>query len=97
MSTIVDTHATEKEIILSTPISTTEFVIKQMHEDVEQNWVRVEIELGPFTTETRPDGSTETRGSSRRNITVWQGDDYLAIRDTWNNADLLSVLPTLIV
>jgi hypothetical protein len=97
MATIVDTQSTAQEIIISTPVSTTEFVIKHMHENVEQNWVQVEVELGPFTTETRPDGSTEKRGTSRRNIRVWEGDAYLAVRDTWTNADLLTILPTLIV
>jgi hypothetical protein len=96
MVTIADTHATQQEVIISTPVSTTEFVVKQIQEDIEQKWVRVEIELGPFTTETRPDDSTETRGTSRRNITVWQGDAYLAIRDTWTNADLLAALPALV-
>ena len=94
MSTIVDTQTTTDTVVIQQAVSTTEFVVKQIHENVEQNWVRAEIELGPFTTEERPDGSTETRGSSRRSVVIWQDADYLAVRDIWNNIDLLAVLPT---
>ena len=31
-----------------------------------------------------------------RNITVWEGDDYLAVRGTWTDQDLYSRLKTLL-
>lgn len=90
MTTIVDTLSLTTEIVLSERRVTTEFTIQQIQEDLRNRRVQVEIELGPFTTETYLDGRTETRGSGRRGVTVWEGDAYDAVRDTWHNADLIA-------
>jgi hypothetical protein len=92
MTTIVDTLTLENEIVLTERRATTEFVIRQIQENIPQRRVQVEIELGPFTTDSFPDGRTETRGSSSRGVTVWEGDAYDAIRDTWRNQDLMEKL-----
>jgi hypothetical protein len=52
--------------------------------------------LGPFITEERPNGETETRGSSTRGVTVWENDEYDAIRDTWANADLIAKVTSIL-
>ena len=92
MSIIVDTLTLTNEIVLTERKTTTEFVIRQIQENVQQRRVHVEIDLGPFTTETFPDGHTETRGSGGRGVTVWEGDAYDAVRDTWRNEDLMAKL-----
>lgn len=92
MTTIVDTLTLTNEIVLAERAVTTEFVIRQIQENIQQRRVQVEIELGPFTTETFLDGRTETRGSGSRGVTVWEGDAYDAVRDTWRNADLMTKL-----
>ena len=85
-TTIVDTLTLDTEIVLSERRVTTEFVIRQVQEDIRNRRVHAEIELGPFTTETYPDGREETRGSGQRGVTVWENDEYDAVRDTWDNA-----------
>ena len=84
------------EIVLSERVVTTDFRVSEMHENVANRTVRVDIELGPFVTTIRGDGSSETIGSGRRSILVWQGDAYDAVRDTWNNLDLLAIIPSLL-
>jgi hypothetical protein len=95
-TTIVDTLSLDTEIVLSERRVTTEFVIRQIQENIQQRRVQVEIELGPFTTETYPDGREETRGSGGRGVTVWEGADYDAVRDSWTNADLMTRLTALL-
>jgi len=92
MTTILDTLTLENEIVLTERRVTTEFVIRQIQENIQQRRVQVDIELGPFTTETFPDGRTETRGSSSRGVTVWEAEAYDAIRDTWRNQELMAKL-----
>jgi len=89
MTTIVDKLTLSNELVLAERRVTTEFTIRQIQEHIQDRRVQVEIELGPFTTETFPDGRTETRGSGGRGVTVWEGDAYDAIRDTWRNQDLM--------
>ena len=90
MTTIKDTITLTNEIVLTERCVTTEFVIQQIQEDIQNRKVRVEIELGPFTTELLLDGRKETRGSTGRSVTVWENDAYDAVRDTWRNTDLMS-------
>lgn len=91
-TTIIDTLTLDTEIVLSERRVTTEFAIRQIQENIQQRRVQVEIELGPFTTETYPGGREETRGSGGRGVTVWEGADYDAVRDTWDNAALMAKL-----
>jgi hypothetical protein len=91
-TTIVDTLTLETEIVLSERRVTTEFVIRQIQENIRDRRVHAEIELGPFTTETYPGGREEIRGSGQRGITVWENDEYDAVRDTWDNAALMAKL-----
>ena len=83
------------EIVLSERVVTSEYRVVEMHENVLGRTVRAEVELGPFITEQGP-GPDTIRGSSRKSIIVWQGDDYDAVRDTWTNRDLLVKLPSLL-
>lgn len=86
----LNTNSTiDAEIVLSERKVTNEFVVKEIVENVEQRWVRAEVEFGPFTTEERPWG-TETRGSSRRGINVWSGADYDAVELNWDNTMLIA-------
>lgn len=96
MTTIVDTLSVDTEIVLSERRVTTEFVIRQIQENIRDRRVQVEIELGPFTTETFPGGRVEVRGSGQRGVTVWEGADYDAVRDTWRNEDLMARLTALL-
>jgi hypothetical protein len=88
--TEVGTLATE--IVLSERRVSTEFKITEIHEQVQNRVVRAEVELGPFVTEEGPAGNAQTRGASRRGVTVWQNEEYDAIRDTWTNADLIAAV-----
>lgn len=90
MSTIIENQTLPTEVVLSERVVTTEFRVVEIHESVQHRSVRVEIELGPFVTEEFPGGRTETRGSSRRSVVVWQNEEYDAVRDTWRNEDLLA-------
>lgn len=90
MSTIVDNQTLATEVVLSERVVTTEFRVIEIHESIQNRFVRVEIELGPFVTEELFGGRTETRGSGRRGVVVWQNEEYDAVRDTWRNEDLLA-------
>jgi hypothetical protein len=92
MPAISDVQGIATEIVLQERVVTTEFKVVEIHENIRERFVRAEVELGPFTTETRPNGQTVTRGASRRGVNVWSGEEYDAIRDTWSNAELLSVV-----
>ena len=92
MTTIVENQTIQSEIVLTERVTTNEFRIVQIQENIQNRFVQVEVELGPFVTEERPNGESETRGSGRRGVTVWSGDAYDAVRDTWTNADLLTAV-----
>lgn len=91
-ATIADVQPVSKEIVLQERVTTSEFIITEIHESIKNRFVRVEIELGPFTTDTRPNGETEIRGSGRRGIIAWDNSAYDAVRDTWTNGDLMTVV-----
>lgn len=92
--TIADSQTSSGEIVLSERVVTTDYRIVEIHESIQNRFVRVEIELGPFTTEERPNGQTMTRGSGRRGVTAWENEAYDAVRDTWRNEDLLAQVAT---
>lgn len=92
MPAINEVQAITGEVVLQERVTTNQFQIMEIHESIRNRIVRVEVELGPFTTETRPNGETETRGTTRRGVVVWEGDAYDAIRDTWANADLMAAV-----
>jgi hypothetical protein len=92
MTTIVENQTIQSEIVLTERVTTNEFRIVQIQENIQNRFVQVEVELGPFVTEERPNGESETRGSGRRGVTVWSGDAYDTVRDTWTNADLLTAV-----
>ena len=96
MTTIADTLTAESTIVIQQALSTNEFIVREVHESIQNRFVRAEIELGPFVTEERPNGETDTRGSSRRGITVWENEAYDAIRDTWTNPDLIVAIKALL-
>lgn len=92
MPAINDVQGTASEIVLQERLTTTEFKVVEINENIRDRIVRAEVELGPFTTEERPNGQTHTRGASRRGVTVWSNEEYDAIRDTWTNSDLLDAV-----
>lgn len=92
--TIADVGTIDAEIVLSERRVTNEFVIQEIQENVRNKFVRATVELGPFTEETRFDGQVELRGSGMRTVTVWQNEDYDAVRDTWRNEDLIAAVKT---
>ena len=94
--TIADAQTTPSEVVVQPAITTTEFMVKEIRESIEQQWVRADIVFGPFTVNTRPDGTTDTNGASRQSLVVWSGADYLAVRDTWTNVDLLAAITALL-
>lgn len=91
----VGTAATE--IVLTERKVTTEWRVRQITENIENRFVRVEVELGPFVEEDGPGGQKRTRGSGGRSLVIWDNDAYDAVRDTWTNADLLAIIPTKLV
>jgi hypothetical protein len=94
--TIISTQSLTNEVVLSERQVTNEFRIREIQEEIENRKVHVRVELGPFITEERPNGETETRGSSTRGVTVWENDEYDAIRDTWANADLIAKVTSIL-
>lgn len=92
MPAINDLQGISTEIVLQERVTTTEFKIVEIHENIRERNVRVEVELGPFVSDTRPNGETVLRGSSRRGVNVWSNAEYDAIRDTWSNTELLAAV-----
>lgn len=92
MPAITDVQGTNAEIVLQERLTTSEFKVVEIHENIRDRFVRAEVELGPFTTEERPNGQSITRGTGRRGVQVWANEEYDAIRDTWANADLLAAV-----
>jgi len=90
MTDLTTAQTFEGEIVLTERRATNEFIITDIHESITNKFVRVEIELGPFVTDTRPNGEATVRGSSRRGINVWNGTSYDEVAATWDNASLLA-------
>lgn len=94
--TITSTQTTNTEIVLSERKVTTEYRIIQIRESIIDRQVEVNLELGPFVTENfGPEDSGETRivaTGGRRGLTVWEGDEYDSIRDSWTNTDLIAAV-----
>ena len=90
MSEIIDVHQFTGEIVLSERIVSTEFSVVAIHEFIQQKSVRVEVEMGPFTEETMPNGEVQKRGISQRNLVVWEGSEYDDIINTWDNDALVT-------
>ena len=93
---ITNSQTATNEIVLSERVVTTDYKIVQIQESIQNRFVEVQIELGPFVTEDGPGGSTQTSGSGRRNIRVWQDTEYDDIRDTWTNADLIAKVTSIL-
>ena len=89
---ITDTQTASGEIVLSERVVTTDYRIVEIHESIQNRFVQVEIELGPFVQEERPNGEIDVRGSGRRGVRVWENDAYDAVRDTWRNEDLMAAV-----
>jgi hypothetical protein len=97
MATIGDTQALQTEIVLQPQVVSNSYMVVEVYESIKNRFVRAEVEMGPFVTETRPDGSTESHSTGgRRGFNVWSNEEYDAIRDTWTNKDLLAKVATLI-
>lgn len=84
------------EIVLTERTVTNEFKILDIHESIVNKFVNVEVELGPFIEEDRPNGEKFKRGSSRRGLTLWQNDEYLSIADTWDNTAMIKKITELL-
>lgn len=80
----------ETEIVLTERIVSTEFTIIEIQENIQNKFVRAEIELGPFVEDEMPNGVVFRRGSSRRAIDVWRNEEYDAVAITWDNAALVA-------
>jgi hypothetical protein len=96
MPAISEIQTCTNEIVITERVVTDQFVVKSIIESVEHLFVRVELEVGPFeqVTVLGLDGQPELRlRGSRRNILVWSNADYLAVRDTWDNASLIAAIP----
>lgn len=94
--TIVSTQTLDGEIVLTERKVTNEYRIVMIREFVVDRRVEVEVELGPFVTETfgpENDPRTEVRAEGgRRGLRVWEGDEYESIRDSWTNTDLIAAV-----
>lgn len=89
---ITTVQGVTNQIVVQERITTSEFLIQEIVESIEQRSVHVRVQLGPFVDETMPGGKILRRGASIRMINAWNGDDYDAVRDTWTNADLIAVV-----
>ena len=87
---ITDTITSLSEVVLVERKTSSEFKVREIQESIEDRRVHVEIEFGPFVEEDGP--VSRIRGSGGRGITVWEGDEYDTIRDTWTNVDLLNAI-----
>jgi hypothetical protein len=88
MTDLTNIQSFTGEIILSENISSSEFLITAIHEDIKEKTIKVEVEMGPFQIEEMPDGTTTNRGISQRMLVVWEGSSYDAIKNTWDNVAL---------
>ena len=80
------------EIIITERITANEFIITDVHESIRYKFVKVDIEFAPFNNETTMDNKIITRGTHRKIISIWEGDEYDKIADTWDNAVLLDII-----
>ena len=88
-------------ITLNTPIiivpaqeavTASTFVVKYIEEnygvDYEENSGRGSGRGRPRSVNADIEIGTEPGPGSRRTLTVWEGDEYLAVRGTWTDQDL---------
>lgn len=95
MSTIAEVGVVSGEIVITERKVTSEFAVIEITESIRNRYVRVVVDLGPFPN---PETITELRiGSSVRILTVWSDEAYDAVRDTWNNTDLLAAIREMLV
>jgi hypothetical protein len=85
---ILDTQVASAEIVITERIATTEYKIREIHEDIQNRRVRATVDLGPFIPPTGPLDTERASGS--RYLLVWENDEYDTVRDTWTNADLIA-------
>ena len=102
MTAILDKQTLSTPLVLQQAVSTTEWKVVRIEEDIRNRQVTVQLDLGPFITEPTPEGAPEgfvpnVRATGRRGVTVWENDAYDVVRDTWTNADLLAAIPALLV
>lgn len=89
-------QTTQNEIVLSERVVTNEYRIIRIDELIVERKVEVTIEIGPFVEEYRNEFETIIAAKGgRRRITVWEGETYDAIRDTWRNEDLMAAIAEL--
>lgn len=92
MATIIEVQPIETEIVIQEKVVSTEFKIVGIRESLQDRYVQAEVELGPFTA----DQNGRTSGTSLRGVTVWSGDAYDQIRDTWRNEDLIAAVKSIL-
>jgi hypothetical protein len=73
-----------------------EYLLKKINEDFNSKSVSVLVEFGPFKTLDSGFGGYLV-GTTLKNFVIWQGEEYLAICDTWTNNDLLQKLDEIII
>lgn len=84
------------EIVISERVVTTEWKVVEINEHITERCVRANIEFGPFLQDNRPSGTVLRGTGGSRSMTVWEGEEYDAIRDIWTNADLLNRIQTIL-
>lgn len=93
MTLLTDINTMPSEITLSDGVKTNQWSIVEITEDYKANMVFVALELGPFTE----DENGILKPHRRRPVIVWTGDDYLQIKDTWDNALLIEKINDLLI
>lgn len=96
MANLITAQTFDGELVITERRATNEYIITDIHESITKRFVRVEVELGPFTNDTRPNGEAMVRGSSRRSFNVWTNESYDAVAETWDNAALLSAVTAIL-
>lgn len=85
MTLLTDINTLPSDITLADGTKTNQWAAHEIIEDYKDQMVYATVELGPFAD--NGDG-TFTPYRSRREV-LWVGQEYLDIKDTWDNAAMI--------
>ena len=66
--TITNTQNTANTVVIQQAVTTNEWIVVEIHENVREGWVRAEVEFGPFNTRTIGQNNVEAKFGLNRKI-----------------------------
>ena len=89
MPAITDIANIDTEIVITERVVTNQFRILKIEENVADNRLQVEVQLGPFVLD---ENNNVVRGGPQIGVGIWQNEEYMQHRDSWTNDELITAV-----